>query len=152
MSLHQIFKFLGAAAGFIDPEIDPDKDIFDLADESRQIATRYHYRIVIVATSFGLLAATFAGACIWSQPNLGREGLKVILLGPVVLGIAGILEGIALMCAFAPHEFLTGSLGQKWMDLIGTKNVTVARIVCGTLASLPVILGIAAGLVIAIKG
>jgi hypothetical protein len=35
-----------------------------------------------------------------------------------------------MACLFAPREFLTGPVGQKWMKLIGTKSVLVARIVC----------------------
>jgi hypothetical protein len=38
---------------------------------------------------------------------------------------------MALACLFAPHDFLTGPVGKRWMKLIGTKSVPVARLACG---------------------
>ena len=59
-----------------------------------------------------------------------QEGTGKVLLAPLLFGAAGCLFGAAVGCLFAPGDFLAGPIGRKWMDMIGTKNVVVARIVC----------------------
>ena len=56
------------------------------------------------------------------------------LMAPPLFGAAGLLVGSAAACLFAPRAFLTGPLGEKWMRLIGTRSVAVARGVCLALA------------------
>ena len=37
---------------------------------------------------------------------------------------------MALTFLFAPVSFLLGPKGKKWLDLVGTKTVVSARVVC----------------------
>lgn len=148
MALSQISKFLEEAAGYIHP----DAEAVDPADERAEVAIRFHRRIVIVAATFGLLAAIVGTTGILLESKKEGEGLKTLFVGPPVFGVIGILEGVALSCAFAPREFPAGPLGKKWMTLIGTQSVAVARIVCAVLASVPVLLLVAVAAVIALKG
>ncbi len=53
-----------------------------------------------------------------------------VLVAPFSLGAAGSALGMCLACAAAPTEYLKGPSGEKWMSMIGTQNVTVARIAC----------------------
>jgi len=66
--------------------------------------------------------------------ELQRDGIQVAVLGPLAFLICGIILGISLSCACAPREFLSGPSGRKWMSLIGTQNLLVARAVCLALA------------------
>jgi hypothetical protein len=43
--------------------------------------------------------------------------------------VASIFFGASLGCLLAPAEFLKSPLGQKWMEFIGTGNLTAARVV-----------------------
>ncbi len=54
-------------------------------------------------------------------------------VAPVLFGVGGAFFGIAIACLFAPRDFLAGLVGRKWMKLIGTENILVARIVCALL-------------------
>jgi hypothetical protein len=72
--------------------------------------------------------------------------IQALVMFPFALATGGFTLGMALTCLFAPREFLTGPVGKPWMDRIGTKSVTVARIACalfGLMVLVPV-LGVAA--------
>ena len=49
---------------------------------------------------------------------------------PLMFAVEGMVFGVSVACLFAPREFLTGPVGQKWMRLIGTESIVAARIVC----------------------
>ena len=68
-----------------------------------------------------------------------------------MFGAVGLVFGVAVACLFAPSSFLTSSVGQKWMKLIGTKSVLAARIVCLILALLIAGVPTVLGLVILLK-
>lgn len=53
-----------------------------------------------------------------------------LLFSPIMFGVGGYMAGVAVVCLFAPREFLTGPVGKPWMKTIGTKSVTVMRIMC----------------------
>jgi|GEM_PF-3528022 len=72
--------------------------------------------------------------------------IKALVAFPFALAAGGFTLGMALTCLFAPREFLTGPVGKPWMERIGTKSVTVARVACalfGLIVLVPV-LGFAA--------
>ena len=129
MALSPLLDFLKAATGFIRP----DATAVDEAGESSVVAARYHRRIVVIAGVCGLIAA-IAGVtgALMAPPN--EKEMKMFLMAPLLSGIAGILEGVAVTCLLAPQAFLVGPVGQKWMSLIGTKSVLGARITCAVLA------------------
>lgn len=72
--------------------------------------------------------------------------IQALVAFPFALATGGFTLGMALTCLFAPREFLTGPVGKPWMDRIGTKSVTAARVACalfGLVVLVPV-LGVAA--------
>jgi hypothetical protein len=73
------------------------------------------------------------------------QGVVISLIGPSLLYL---FAGVALGCLVAPSDFLLSPAGVKWMELIGTKNVTGARLVCVlvVLAGSAVMVGIGAAL------
>jgi hypothetical protein len=108
------------------------------AGESAPRYLTYHRRIVasgilggVIGVISGIVGAVFAA----QEPRAGKEP-HMVLLFPVITCIAGLIIGACLACMFAPREFLTGPFGQKWMRLIGTEKVFVARFVCFTLGVL----------------
>lgn len=145
MALSPLLDFLKAATGFIRP----DEAILNNASECQVLAARYHRRIVVIAGFCGLIAGIggIIGA-VMASPN--EKDVKLMLMAPLMCGIIGILEGVAIACLFAPQEFLDGPVGQKWMTLIGTKSVLGARITCVVLSlaipGVPAILALAASL------
>jgi hypothetical protein len=129
MALSQLSKFLTEATGFIRP----DAVAVDEAGDSAHGATRYHRRIVVIAGCCGAIAAIGGAVAALLQPPDAKDFLKVLLMMPPMFAVIGILEGVAVACLFAPREFLSGPVGQKWMSLIGTKSVIGARITCALL-------------------
>ena len=52
---------------------------------------------------------------------------RVFLYLPPVAGAMGAVVGVGFACACAPTRFLNGPLGARWLRLIGTRNVPMAR-------------------------
>jgi hypothetical protein len=125
MALSQLLDFLKAATGYVKPEA---ADLEE-AGGVESPAARYHTRVVIAAGVSGVIVA-IAGTGAAMMEKGSKNDVKMLLLGPLVFGVAGILLGTAGACLMAPREFLTGPVGRKWMALIGTRSVLVARIVC----------------------
>ncbi len=108
-----------------------DADALELAGERGEVDAGYHRTIVRWAQRCGLggfLLGLPVAALAVADPH--NRGLLGVVLTPFLFAIAGILLGVALACLLAPREFLIGPIGQKWMDLIGTRHVGVARAVC----------------------
>ena len=122
-------KFFREAMGYIVP----DETAVDQLGEAAPRHSTYHKRIVAVCIVFGILGGLIGLGFVITEllwPDPGHKDYKLLLLAPIMAGAAGILFGATLACLFAPHEFLTGPIGSKWMTLIGTKSVLAARIVC----------------------
>jgi hypothetical protein len=101
----------------------------------------YHRVIVTCGVLGGILG--FVGGVIGAFVSLkhhpvdGRtDDLYITILSPVLTAAAGMLSGVSWACTAAPGSFLNGPLGTKWMGLIGTKNLTVARFVAFVIAVL----------------
>jgi hypothetical protein len=92
----------------------------------------YHQRIVRVSGALavigGIVGIAISLAMIGQVQN-GKE-VRGLFVVPGMFAVGGFMFGMALMCLFAPREFLDGPAGRKWMALIGTQNITAARIVC----------------------
>ena len=131
MALSQILDFLKAATGYIKP----DAADLDEAGGAESPEARYHTRVIVAAAVCGVIMS-IAGTVGAVLAKGRKEDLKMLLVAPLLSGVAGILAGVAGACLVAPHEFLTGPVGRKWMALIGTKNVLIARIVCGILVTI----------------
>jgi hypothetical protein len=123
-----LFDFFRKAPEFIEP----DARALEQSGDNRPRHAAYHKRIVKLAIIFGIVGAVGTGIAVLfvaAGPRAGRD-LKMIILAPVLFGIGGAFFGTAIACLIAPRDFLEGPVGQKWMKLIGTRNVLVARIVC----------------------
>lgn len=94
----------------------------------------YHRLIVIGGCFFAAVAVllTFALFYLGLQEH-SFENYKEVhgaIVLPFFTGIAGFIFGMCVMCMFAPTEFLTGPIGERWMRKIGTMSVVGARTVC----------------------
>lgn len=119
-----------------------------VADATAARHALYGQRIAFWAQC-GTVVGAVLGVVLGVVMLVGGEAIgaiKALFVLPFALATAGFTLGMALTCLFAPREFLTGPVGKPWMDRIGTKSVTVARVACalfGLIVLLPV-LGIAA--------
>jgi hypothetical protein len=133
---------------------EPDSAALEQAGESGAIHAAYHRRIVQVSCWFGVIGTVLGVVLALVMVGQARSGkdLKGVLLAPFVFGAAGLLFGTALACLFAPRAFLTGPLGAKWMKLIGTDNVVVARLACAAFGLVVMAPFVLLGLAIAFCG
>jgi hypothetical protein len=128
MAVGQFFEFLRSATTYVHP----DTDALEQAGGAAPRYLTYHRRIVavgILGGVIGVIAGIVGAVFVAQEPRAGKEP-HMVLLFPVITCVAGLLIAASLACLFAPREFLTGPLGQKWMRLIGTERVFVARVVC----------------------
>ncbi len=103
-----------------------------LPDSDQAVAAAYHRRIVRVGGAFaviGVSVGVFSSAVLVIRGGFGI-GIGAILVTPPAYGAGGFLYGMAVACLFAPRAYLAGPAGQRWMRLIGTESVAVARVVC----------------------
>jgi hypothetical protein len=147
MGLFHLFRFYREATTYTSP----DQPALEQAGEARERHAAYHRRIVLVSGLFGALGVVFGLALSFVATGDTKSGkdVKQGLLAPFLFGAAGMLLGVAIACLFAPREFLAGPVGQKWMKLIGTKSIMLARIVCLLLGLVVMIPMVAIGLLIA---
>jgi uncharacterized protein YacL len=128
MAIRQFFVFLDAAVGYIHP----DPEAVEQTTNTSELL--YHRKIVLAAAILGALAAVAGTIFAVVEITGGKEnGIKALILFPIVFGVIGVIIGSAVACLVAPQAFLTGPVGQKWMKLIGTNSVTTARVVCAAL-------------------
>jgi hypothetical protein len=126
----------------------------DPADVEAARNARYHRRIVLVAgccaalgVALGLLGAVYLVPHVRPVSEVGALKwvggvLKCVVLPPAMGGVAGFALGTALMCLVAPRAFLVAPAGQRWLRLIGTRSVRVARVVCCLLClGVPLVMG-----------
>jgi len=92
----------------------------------------YHKRVFLVGCVVGALGLALGLALI--ALGIAREGLSIQAVVDIpkalAFGAYGFLLGMAVMCLFAPKEFLAGPVGRKWLNVVGTHNMRTARIVC----------------------
>jgi len=111
------------------------RKIFAASEQTENESKLYEkYQTWIVRVGFifgfvGLIAGGIATASLANDANDPIHPTELVRL-PLLGGASGFFLGMSIMCAVAPKEFMTGPIGQKWMRLIGTKNVLVARIAC----------------------
>lgn len=131
MALRYLFQLLGffeEASKYASP----DEDAVARAGPEAPRHVSFHRRIVTVGLLLGLVGAAFGVGLIVVAPgeNTPAKDVPKILLAPLVFAAAGLVFGVSVTCLFAPRSFLMGPVGQKWMQLIGTRNTVVARVVC----------------------
>ena len=131
MALHHLFqmlRFLGGASKYASP----DEDAIAQAESEAPRQVSFHKRIVAISVSFGLVGgACGVGLLIFAAgQKTAAKDAGTLLLAPLIFAVAGLVFGVAMACLFAPRSFLTGPVGQKWMQLIGTQSIVVARVVC----------------------
>lgn len=96
---------------------------------------KYSWFVRNTAISLAIVGAVFGiGFLImgWAHADTSKK-LKVVILAPAILAGLGYCLGVCLTCVVAPADFLRGPQGRKWMKLIGTKSVALARVVCAVL-------------------
>lgn len=123
MAIHPLLDFFAAAVGYIHPDPEAAEQTTDTS------LLRYHQKVVLTAIVFGAFSAIASVVLMIILQETANE-IGTIVLMPIVFGVAGCIFGTAWACLWAPREFLAGPVGQKWMKLIGTDSVTVARAVC----------------------
>jgi hypothetical protein len=106
-------------------------DVGNLSDAEARRHARYHYRIVTagcVCAALGAIFGIVAAVGVVADPK--PSPTRGVLLAPVMFGAGGFAFGMSLTCLFAPTAFLTGPVGRPWMNMIGTRSPTVARVAC----------------------
>ena len=136
MKVGQLIRFYEEANTYRSPE----QAAVEQAGAAGIEHASYHSRIVRVASLFGLLGALLGLGLPVGVMVANKDGtpqvVKMLLFAPFLYGAAGLLFGVAMACLFAPRSFLTGPVGQKWMKLIGTDSIVMARITCLLLGSI----------------
>lgn len=138
MALFQLFKFFAELPKYVSPD---EAHLRELGVDAARHAS-FHRRIVRSAVIAGCLGAGLGISLIAvgartdnkdtrSVPaNRSDNSGASVLLAPLLFAAMGIVFGTATGCLFAPRAFLEGPGGQRWMRLIGTQSILVARIVC----------------------
>jgi hypothetical protein len=112
--------------GHTDPPVEPAG-----GNEGKR-SISYHQRIVFVSGLLATMGLVF-GLALAAGPFTrvkSRLEVKEIFATVCLFSAYGFASGFTVMCLFAPREFLNGAAGQKWMRMIGTKSVLMARVVC----------------------
>jgi hypothetical protein len=94
---------------------------------------------------FLVLGLGFSVLVFWT-PKLPTlvNGLVAVFVS-AMFAAAGLGFGVAVGCLQAPREFFATPAGRKWMRLVGTRNVTVLRVICVIVtATIVALVGIAA--------
>ena len=149
MGIFRMFRFFEEAVSYAAPD---EAALEQSGADARRHASFYRV-IVCVSGLCGLLGAAIGVALIFlagGQPSPDQDGGRLVLV-PFMFVAVGLIFGVAVACALAPSSFLTSPVGQKWMDLIGTKNVLAARIVCILLALIIAGVPTALGLLILLR-
>jgi CBS-domain-containing membrane protein len=126
--LSQLLGFFKEAGKYASP----DEDAVERAGSEAPRHVSFHKRIVAVSVIFGFIGALIGVGMIVLAigENAVQDDGAEILLAPLVFAAAGLVFGVSVTCLFAPRSFITGPVGQKWMQLIGTQSAVVARVVC----------------------
>jgi drug/metabolite transporter (DMT)-like permease len=112
--------------------VHPDHDAVAQAGEGAQRHISIHRRILAVGVVSALIGVALGiGMIILDGTSTARtkDGAN-ILLAPLMFSMMGGILGTSTAIAFVPSAFLRGPMGQKWMRLVGTGSVLVARAVC----------------------
>jgi hypothetical protein len=128
-----------------------------LAHQDEEEAERlrgYYRRILVLAWTFPILygfiipiVVPFAAFVAKRSEDYTGAGVAtlIVLMFSMGTSLFYIFAGVAAGCLFTPQEFFDSAVGQKWLELIGTKSPTGARVVCAitVLAALAIALGLA---------
>lgn len=128
-----------------------------LAKQDEEEAERlrgYYRRILVLAWTFpilyGFIIPIVVPLAVYAAKRSGDyTGAGVATLIGLIFSLATslfyIFGGVAAGCLFTPQEFFDSAVGQKWLELIGTKSPTGARVVCTitVVAGLVIALGLA---------
>lgn len=97
--------------------------------------SRYYRFIIVFAGISGLVVSAIYTWVIFSGWADGQSLPLRAIFAPAIFFAIGAVGAVSVSCAFAPSSFLQGP-GKKWMRLIGTEKLVVARIACGLLSAL----------------
>jgi hypothetical protein len=116
--LKQLFDFFSSIENYVEPD-------------AEGIGSRFHRFIIILSGLCGVVLAVVFTFVIFALRPEGQPFPPKYLLAPAIFFMFGVISGVSVSCTFAPSSFLNGPAGRKWMKLIGTESVVVARLVCG---------------------
>ena len=128
MALFRFIRLFREAAEFVKS----DRDIVDPSRVEPVPHTPYHRRIVAVGIVCTIGAGVLGtiGLVLEGAPSGRTEDLRTWAAFPLVFAAMSMFFGVSVSCLFAPRAFLTSPAGRKWLRLIGTENILVARAVC----------------------
>jgi hypothetical protein len=126
--IFRLFQFFSGARDYAQTD---SESLKQLGTDAPRHQT-YHRVIVvcgILGAVLGLIGGIIGAVASSKSPPAGGtpDDAFVITLLPVFMAAAGLLAGAAWAAVFSPQAFLTGPLGSKWLKLVGTRNVAVAR-------------------------
>ncbi|MBM3996400.1 MAG: hypothetical protein FJ303_19940 [Planctomycetes bacterium] len=119
--------------------VEPDPAALAESGVDRDRYLWWHRHFVTMARIFGTLALVLALVWVVLALTLEPEGgrppppgamIFALLLAPPLAFLLGSLYGAVLTILIAPSDFLLGPLGRKWMGLVGTSNIYLAKVVC----------------------
>ena len=141
--IFQFLAFFESASQYV--HVDPHVIDESISEAKQQIG--YHRIIVRVAMLLGATGFVLGLVCLYffGSEQLASEGPRLLAM-PLVFAAIGVVVGVVLTCTFAPRRFFESPVGERWMALIGTRNVAVGRIVC--LLLLLVVVGIPSALLV----
>ena len=82
----------------------------------------------VVGAVLGLALAI--GLFAFSDDKARPIRLRPLVMAPFAMGGAGFFLSLAITCLFAPSSFLIGPHGRPYLEKIGSRSVTTARVVC----------------------
>jgi hypothetical protein len=134
--LHRLIQFIGATKAFL-AEAESRLDHHDPADAFA--LRRDCRRILFFAALFPIVGGLIVPILtIWVTCRMVKDCDLLFVVGEIVWALLLCLltsffylfAGVAFGCLLATEEFLASPIGELWLKLIGTKNRTMARIVC----------------------
>jgi hypothetical protein len=88
---------------------------------------------VVSAILFGVLMPLGVPWIVWLTKGITIQDASERMLCSAILMyiplIASIFFGASLGCLLAPGEFLKSPIGRKWLEVVGTHDLVVARVV-----------------------
>lgn len=123
------------------------------ADEVRWWCRAALNAAVVVTVVCGLLvpvALPLLLTAVLNPPPNRHGAVSGLFIGPafsLVLVMLYPLVGVAGVLAVAPSRFYRTRAGRRWMELIGTKGVSAARVVCAVLVTVGVVCVVGSGAV-----
>ena len=128
MRFGMFFRFFSGVADFSQMPLGE----LDKSAEGFSRLRRQHRSVIfgglfggVVGFIFGIISAV----TMITQPRGNNEGIGFVIFAVVVMMAFGILSGAGWVFTFLPANYFLSAAGARYMGMIGTKRVGVARFV-----------------------